>query len=196
MPQSKKAVRKVARKPAARHHHNVHDLRRAFEHLGRVEALRATGLSAMSLGAVDVIVMLAAQAWQSGHAQEAADLLRAAEHIGFGGKLYESAVYADLPPALHEAVEAYYREMLHRADHYWPEASHPEEFVAVYKFALEMAGRAMERTSYQAALEYIRAAEVLTHVRIDWPIPPRSNWSVDAGSHFRLLLQVHLPQAD
>lgn len=176
-----------ATKTSAAHHPNSHDLRRAFEHFGRIEMMRASGLSAMSLGAVDIMVLFARHEWEAGFAHNAADLLRAAEHICFGARLFDSTLFESIPPILHDSVIAHFRELMHRADHHWHDASHPFEFVAVYKFAQEMANQAIERNAYQAALEYARAAEALAHLRLHSGIS--TNHSPDVGSRLRPFLQ-------
>ena len=80
MPPPKKAAKKVAKK-AAKHadpkHHEARDLRRAYEHLGRIESLQRAVTSGLQEG-VATLVALAQQQLKGGNARNSAELLRAA----------------------------------------------------------------------------------------------------------------------
>ena len=77
--------KKAAKKSAAHHHdkpHQTNDLRRAYEHMGRLEVLRKS-LEASTADAVGVLAKLAQNEIGAGHNKDAADLLRASEHLSF-----------------------------------------------------------------------------------------------------------------
>ena len=82
---AKKAPKKAAKKTAGHHHdkhHQANDLRRAYEHMGRVAVLRQTSKSSAT-DAVAELTASAQRAIKDGHSKDAADLLRASEHLSF-----------------------------------------------------------------------------------------------------------------
>jgi hypothetical protein len=113
---AKKAPKKAAKKGAKHHHDKRHagkDLRRAYEHLGRVQALESIVPATVSTQ----IATLTALAQKSLHASEqksAADLLRAAEHLAFGS-LASPAKATRLGDALEEAINAEYEHLMDKA---------------------------------------------------------------------------------
>jgi len=98
---------KKAAKKAVKHHDLKHqeakDLRRAYEHLGRVEILQRA-LQQTHVEHVSTLAALAEQELQSGHIKDAADLLRAAEHLSFAALAGDSAKVADVSKDLENAI--------------------------------------------------------------------------------------------
>ncbi len=84
-----RAAKKAAAKHADPKHHEAKDLRRAYEHLGRVEILQHS-LGATSAKEIHTLVTLAEKELGKGHRKDAADLLRAAEHFSFAALAAEA----------------------------------------------------------------------------------------------------------
>jgi hypothetical protein len=171
---AKKAAKKAAKKVAKKfvHHHPSHDLRRAYEHLGRVDILEGA-LAGSSYLDVNALANLAQQQLASGHAKNAADLLRAAEHISFAALApTESAQPSSrVSPELKDAISAELDRLTRRAEDRWseyPEATR-KVIADLYSRTLEHARQAFSQGSYRPALELARAAEALTHVNHGLP---------------------------
>src|SRR5258708_16482578 len=94
---------KKAAKKSAKHHDHKHDsakdLRRAYEHLGRLEILQRT-LQPTQAGDVKSLITLAKQELENGHRKDAADLLRPAEHFSFPPRPPDTPT----PDEIHEAL--------------------------------------------------------------------------------------------
>jgi hypothetical protein len=103
---AKKAAKKAAKKVAAKHadpqHHERRDLRRAYEHLGRVEILKQNGQA--ELNDVVSLVALAEKELVQGHRKDAADLLRAAEHFSFAAIVPSATKPGKVSPELKDVV--------------------------------------------------------------------------------------------
>jgi hypothetical protein len=164
---AKKTVKKAAKKMAKKfaHHHPARDLRRAYEHLGRVDILEGA-LAGTHFRYVSALAGLAQQQLGSGYARNAADLLRAAEHICFAALAPEdrpgtvSLISAELKAAIAEELN----HLTQRAEEHWSDAEdeQPHPTVAtIYAAALEQARLAFASGAYRPALELARAAEAL-----------------------------------
>ena len=100
MPPPKKVAKKAAKNLAKStgHHHDkhnqAHDLRRAYEHMGRVAVLRQASKSSRTDAIAD-LTTLAQQAIKDGHSKAAGDLLRASL-VG----LFNSLLALTLAPTL------------------------------------------------------------------------------------------------
>lgn len=130
-------------------------LRRAFEHLGRVEALQTL----TSSDDLATLVHLAQQTISTGQARSAADLLRAAEHLSFASAAAAQASVPDLSPDLEEAIRREFRKLLeHADDHDLPKESTPG---TILRQTLDQARSAFESQNFRQALEFARAAEAL-----------------------------------
>ncbi len=70
---AKKAAKKAAKKSAK--HHAGHDLRRVYEHLGRLEVLQG-GLPGTVVANINALTQMARTSLQAGDTKSAADLLR------------------------------------------------------------------------------------------------------------------------
>ena len=127
MPPPKKAGKKAAKKapkkgPKHHDHHHGKDLRRAYEHLGRVEILRG------SLKAADEIHLLATEAQvrlKAGQTKDGADLLRAAEHLAFAQLAKTGRAAEQISAQLKEAVTEQFEHLTERADDHWEESGGP-----------------------------------------------------------------------
>ena len=84
---------KKAAKKSAKHHDPKHDsakdLRRAYEHLGRVDILQRV-LQPKHAHDVKSLVTLAERELENGHRKDGANLLRAAEHFSFAALAHDT----------------------------------------------------------------------------------------------------------
>lgn len=163
---AKKAAKKVAKKAANRP--TSHDLRRAYEHLGRIEALQS-GLPQAAARTVSELAALAQKELAVHEGKNAADLLRAAEHLSFAALAADST--SRVSPELQAAIVAEFDDLIRRAK---DRAARPAEplhaaVTALYKETLQMAQASFAAGSYRRALETARAAEALTHVERKGP---------------------------
>jgi hypothetical protein len=167
---AKKAAKKSAKKAAkkAAHHHPSHDLRRAYEHLGRIETLESA-LNPAAANSVSTLAALAQQELASGHGKSSADLLRAAEHLSFAALAPEGAD-TRVSPDLKAAIAAEYDHLLRRAADHWSEPAPRHPAVAsLYPATLKQAQTAFKSAAYRQALELARAAEALAHITRQGP---------------------------
>lgn len=164
MPPPKKAAKKVAAKHA--HHDEADkDMRRAYEHLGRVGVLHSL-LEKGSTKDIADLTMLAEEELASGHMKDAADLLRAAEHLSFGA-LHSSKAEKNVDPKLLDAITKEFGHKLDKAEEHWSnEDEHHEQVGGIYAQTAERAQKAFDGGAYRRALELARGAEALAHVRI------------------------------
>ncbi len=167
MPPPKKAAKKAAKKSAkqADPKSNVQkDLLRAFEHLGRVESLQSS-VEAGYQADVSTLVLLAQQELGAGDAKNAANLLRAAEHLSFATPAAGHVKQSKISNALYGALEEEYERLSHKAAEHWDSSDERHTAVtALYKTSLKGAKRAFDTGNYRQAMELVRAAEALTHV--------------------------------
>ncbi len=171
---AKKAAKKKANKSTP--HHPSHDLRRAYEHLGRVDILEGA-LAGVHYRHVSALAKLAEQQLSVGHERDAADLLRAAEHICFAALAPEerSGTVPLVSTELKAAVAAELIHLTRRAEEQWSGAveGEPHETIAtIYVAALDQAHLNFNSGAYRPALELARAAEALARVarRPQWRI--------------------------
>jgi hypothetical protein len=169
---AKKAAKKAAKKMAKKspQHLPSHDLRRAYEHLGRVDILEGA-LAGTHFVQVSALATLAQQQLAAGHARGAADLLRAAEHICFAALAPEDrpGAVAMVSPELKSAIAAELNRLTSHAEERWTESESDEDqahetIAAIFGAALDLAAAAFARGAYRPALELARAAEALAHV--------------------------------
>jgi hypothetical protein len=148
-------------------HHAAKDLRRAFEHLGRVSVL-SSHLSSAAASQAATLTTLAQQNLFAGQDKSAADLLRACEHLAFGS-LASSRKATKLNPELEAAVRAEYEHLLIKAtEHAHKHAdSRAPDVEILYDAMLAAAALAYAKSAYHRAMEFARAAEALAHVRGD-----------------------------
>jgi len=164
---AKRATNKPARKGAKELvHHPVNDLRRAYEHLGRIEIVEGA-LAGSPFVDVTELTALAHQQLAIGYTRNAVDLLRAAEHICFAAlapnRSSEPLIGSDLRRAL--AIE--FEGLMRRAEEQWEDEDAPTTRRVIedlFARALDQARSTFDRGSYRPALEFARAAEALSHV--------------------------------
>ena len=155
---------KKAGKPHSEKHHEEKDLRRAYEHLGRVEILQQF-LQPASAHEVGVLVALAQQEIQNGHQRQASELLRASEHLCFAALGIEEAKKAPLTKYLERVISEEFEHLTHKAEERWEHGDRHEGLAAIYKFSLQTAKTALRHCEYHRALELARAADALAGVK-------------------------------
>lgn len=150
--------------PKKKHAHKK-DLRRAFEHMSRVQHLRGS-IGRSQAKSIDTLVALAHEELIAGGEENAADLLRAAEHLGFAF-LSADAPIGSVSPALLEAIAEQYEHLGEKAAEHWDDHSGAsEDLTRIYETARKAAGEAFADNLYHQALEYQRAAEAIAHVHL------------------------------
>ena len=164
---AKKSAKKAAKKSPGHHgkHHEGKDLRRAYEHLGRLSVLEP-GLSAVVVVQLKQLTDLAQKNLAAGDKKSAADLLRAGEHLAFGS-MASSAKASAVGEELTAAIHAEYEHLVDKADEHWTkhEDERPSEIEEVYESMAVAAQAALHKGAYRRALEFVRGAEALAHVR-------------------------------
>lgn len=141
------------------------DTRRCYEHFGRVKTLLP--LVTEDPETVVKTVSLAKEVLGAGNAKEAADALRAAEHLAFGRLAMNADADASLSVALVQSLEEEYRHLLERADEHAAAEELSKPVSALFKGMRKEAVSAFKRKQYRAAAELARGAEALTHVRTE-----------------------------
>ncbi len=162
---AKKAAKKAAKHHKDKKHDGGKDLRKAYEHLGRLGAMREL-LPATVASRVSTLTELAEASLRAGEAKSAADLLRAGEHLAFG-TLASKTKEQRLSEALVDAIHADYEHMLDKAEEHRERHGDetPAAVGALYDTMLEAASEAFDKGAYRRALEFARGAEALAHVR-------------------------------
>ena len=169
---AKKAARKAAKKAAKKlAQHPSAELRRAYEHLGRIEILEGALASSPF---VDVVTLanLAQQQLGSDRPRNAADLLRAAEHLCFAGLAPNQVTDSLVAPELKRAITMEFEGLMRRAEEKWEDDESEGTRVIIadlYSRALSQARRAFGRGAFRPALELARAAEALSSIREGLP---------------------------
>ncbi len=162
----KKAAKKGSAKYALPEHRDQKELRRAYEHLGRVQLLRPGFQNDLSSD-VNTLRALAETELGHRHLKEAAELLRVAEHLSF------AALAGTAPPSnkvsieLKSAVKDEVDHLISRALERWNNgghAAHPASLVAIFNASVVAAEDALASGSRHRALELARGAEALTHL--------------------------------
>lgn len=157
-------VKKAAVKHAP-HEDASKDMRRAYEHLGRVEILHAS-LDHHAAAEITELTKLAQHELATTHVKDAADLLRAAEHLSFGA-LNSPKKDAHMEAKLVEAITEEFHGKLKKADQHWSGEEHRHKAIDdIYNAVIERANKAFGAGAYRQALELARGAEALAHVHI------------------------------
>ncbi len=144
---------------------NAKDLRRAYEHLGRVEAMQSLAGAAPS--SVQRL-QLAKSYLDGGLAKQGADLLRAAEHFSFAALPSHSKPNARINATLLNSVEDEWHKLASKAEHHWAEHDDRSPILTqMFETAFAEAKAAFEEKKYRQALELARGAEALAHVHGD-----------------------------
>ncbi len=175
------------KKAAKNHHDKKHaekDLRRVYEHLGRVDALQL----ALKNPAADVtaLVHLAGAAVSSGQARDAAELLRAAEHLSFALAAKERNHSSRASDEVQDAIRREFRHCRSRAEKHWETAEHPERIEEIYTVLVASADKALKQGALHPAMEFVRAAEALAHVKSPEKREKRSSERLKGAERARL----------
>jgi len=162
MPPPKKAAKKATKHPPG--HRQTNDLRRAHEHMSRVEILQRS-LKPSEAKVVTTLATLAREQLEAGNNQQAADLLRGAEHLSIAALTDQVSKKVRLSGELVQSITEHFNELTGRADEHW--LKHDEqrgEFTQIYKGSRKNATSAFKHGAYYQALEFARATEALAHV--------------------------------
>ena len=167
---AKKAANKAAKTPANKQGPPTNELRRVYEHLGRIEILEGA-LAGSPFVDVASLANLAQQQLASDHPRNAADLLRAAEHLCFAALAPAHVTDSLMNPELKQAVTLEFENLMKEAEVQWQgeEPSARRVIEDLFIRALDQARRAFTRGAFRPALELARAAEALSHVREGLP---------------------------
>jgi hypothetical protein len=164
---AKKTAKKVAKKAAKKHagHHVAEDLRRAYEHLGRIDVLQG-GLPSPMAAQIGDLTELARTALHQGDAASGANLLRACEHLAFGS-LASAGKEGRIGDDLQLAIDSMYEHLIERAAERWDEQETEPTgtLMRAYEAAFDGAEAAYGKGAFRRALELARAADALSHVR-------------------------------
>ncbi len=164
---AKKSARKVAKK-SAKHlagHHQPNHLRRAYEHLGRVEILQVSLMPA-DAKVVTELATLARQELVAGNNKDAAELLRGSEHLCFAALADNSPDSVCVSTDLQKSIAEQFKGLLEKADEHWEGSEKaPGPLTAIYQNSCKNAAKALKNGIYHQALEFARAAEALAHVK-------------------------------
>jgi len=140
------------------------DVRRAYEHLGRVEGLAQLSGKLLT-EALPTLVSLARKNLEAGNGKQAADALRAAEHLSFANLAANSDSDAKIEKRLLAEIAKEFDKLTERAHEHWDGPDEREPAVALlFASSLEGARAAFDQHKYRQALELARAAEALAHV--------------------------------
>jgi hypothetical protein len=150
-----------------------HDPLPAFEQFGRIDILEG-GLAGSPFVNVSLLANLAQQQLDSGHADNAATLLRAAEHLSFAALAPKNSarLTAHIPHELRAAVVFELDRLTNAAKALWAESAKAVSravIETIYATALEDARQAFDRGAYRPALHLARAAEALAHISAGLP---------------------------
>lgn len=165
---AKRNPRKAAKKLV---HHPVNDLRRAYEHLGRIEILEGA-LAGSPFVDVAALSGLAQQQLEAAEYRNAANLLRAAEHMCFAALAPSHASDSPSDVDLERALTMEFENLMRRSEEHWQqheEPSHRRIIEDLFARALDQARRAFDRGAFRPALEFARAADALSHIASGLP---------------------------
>lgn len=145
------------------------DLRRAWEHLARIDILEGA-LAGPEFCDVSTLAVLAMGELNAGNDRTAADLLHAAEHICFAAQSSHGYAASSMRifAELHRAIEAEFDTLIRRAEVFREQRSSPRhgEVVGVCARTLQLAREAHAEQSFSRALELARAGELLAEVAV------------------------------
>ncbi len=161
----KKAAKKVAKKAAKKTPGQklAQDTRRCYEHFGRVSTLLRL---VPEKEIVSKLVSLAQELMRLGATKEAADALRAAEHLSFGSLALQGRPDS-ISDLLLEALQTEYRDLLDRAKQRAEEHELTGPAARLFSTMRKMAVGAFKAERYRAASELARGAEALTHIHTE-----------------------------
>jgi hypothetical protein len=141
-------------------HKHAKDVRRTFEHLGRVQAIAS--LASAERDTVALLTSLADDAFKAQSYKNSADLLRAAEHVSFAAM--HTNAKETVGEYLEEAIKDESDHLLERAEDHQAEHPIPKQLRELQARLSRDGKAALRRGEYRAALELARGAETLSHV--------------------------------
>ena len=162
---AKKAAKKVAKKAAKKAPGQKlgQEMRRCYEHFGRVSTLLR---QVPDRDNISKLVALSQELLRLGSAKEAADALRAAEHLSFGSLAMQGRA-DQISELLLEALQSEYRDLLERAKFRAEEQELSGPAARLFSTLRRMAVQAFKSERYRAASELARGAEALTHIHTE-----------------------------
>jgi hypothetical protein len=146
-------------------HRPTSDPLRTYEQFGRIAILEG-GLAGLPFVDVNVLANLAQQQLDSGYTENAANLLRAAEHLSFAA-LAPTHFTPHIPAELKAAAAGELDRLTALAQQRWSEsedAVNREIIESIFESAILEARVAFDRCAYRRSLQLARAAEALSHV--------------------------------
>jgi hypothetical protein len=144
---------------------HANDLRRAYEHMGRVASMEISLMPAEAK-TITALATLAQFQLENGNHKEAADLFRAAEHICFAALANDGSQTAPPSDGLLKAILRHYQQLIEKADEKWQRIGDGQGVLtAIYKASRTNASRTYKLGLYHQALEYAHAADALAHVK-------------------------------
>ena len=149
----------AARRPSA-------DLSRAYEHLARIDILEGA-LAGPAFCDVSTLVALGLEGLAAGHDREAADLLCAAEHIGFAAQARNgyAASAMGMFEELRHGIDTEFDNLMRRADIYRQEDGGRHGTIPdLCARTLRRARSAFAEQALGPAVELARAAELLAQI--------------------------------
>lgn len=166
---AKKVAKKAAKKAPSKHASNKRsqDLRRSYEHFGRVADLLP--LIEDHSDSLIKMVTLGKGLLQAGSPKEAADVFRASEHFAFGTLAARAPEDTSLSSSLTEGLQDEYAQLLERADEHAGVGELSKPVTTLFRLLRGEAVRAYRSKKYRAASELARGAEALAHVKSDIP---------------------------
>ena len=150
-------------------HKQLKDLRRAYEHLGRAEALLSLLPPAVKTD-VTTLIKLGQACLNDGHVKDTAHLLRASEHLAFASAVKAANRKNSVAAAVKHALEDEFAHLARKAAEHWDGGDERhQEVTDLYERTLQAAKLAFAKETYRPAMELIRAAEALAHVEKHGP---------------------------
>ena len=146
------------------------DSLRTYEQFGRLAILEG-GLAGSSFVDVNVLANLAQHQLDSDYAENAANLLLAAEHLSFAA-LAPTHFTPRIPAELKAAVADELDRLTALALQRWSEsadAANRKIIESIFESAILEARVAFDRSAYRRSLQMARAAEALAHVTAGLP---------------------------
>ncbi len=139
------------------------EMRRCYEHFGRVSTLLGQMAEKET---VTRLVALAQELLRLGSPKEAADALRAAEHLCFGSLAMQGGT-DDISDVLLVALQTEYADLLDRAKQRAADHELAGPAARLFSTLRKMAAAAYKARQYRGASELARGAEALTHIHTE-----------------------------
>jgi hypothetical protein len=132
--------------------------------MSRFEILQRS-LKPSDVNVVITLATLTREQLEAGNNQQAADLLRAAEHLCIAALTSQVSKKVQLSGELVQSITEHFNEVTGRAEEHW--LKHKEQpcvFTAIYKSSLKDATAGFKHGAIHQALEFAHATEALAHI--------------------------------